>query len=216
MMLLRHKLVTLSGLKPSKEESTALYKDLIVQYSKVFISVQTLVFDLAPYLGNLSECLGLKDVAPAELPASDLLAMFTSEAEAVGDDQVRKARVLLNKAKMESMLGHARTVADAERMLKQYLEFRTLDGKPEKGERKIADDFILLFDEVLEHSVGTEVRTDGHISELDLMRIGVLEYALAQSPYNFDIQMALVKIYDSHGLCVQFRQALEGIGIKGV
>ena len=28
--------------------------------------------------------------------------------------------------------------------------------------------------------------------------------------------MALVKIYDSHGLSMQFRQALDSIGIKGV
>ena len=36
-----------------------------------------------------------------------------------------------------------------EKLLKLYLEYAKLDGKPEKGERKIADDFILIFDEVL-------------------------------------------------------------------
>lgn len=48
------------------------------------------------------------------------------------------------------------------------------------------------------------------------MRIGVLEYALNLSPYNFDIQLALVRIYDSHGLSLQFRDALQNMGIKGV
>ena len=67
------------------------------------------------------------------------------------------------------------------------MEFRKLDGKPEKGERKIADDFILLFDEVLKEEVQKEARDVGYVSEVDLLRIGVLEYALKQSPYNFDI-----------------------------
>ena len=103
---------------------------------------------------------------------------------------------------MSRMLGHASTKSDADKMLELYMEFRQLDGKPEKGERKIADDFILLFHEVFQSSAESENRTDGTISQVDLLRIGVLEYALSQSPYNFDIQMALVQIYDSQGLCV--------------
>ena len=106
---------------------------------------------------------------------------------------------------MSRMLGHASTKGDADKMLELYMEFKQLDGKPEKGERKIADDFILLFDEILESLVQQENRGDSSISQLDLFRIAVLEYALTQSPYNFDIQMDLVRIFDSQGLCVQFR-----------
>ena len=51
---------------------------------------------------------------------------------------------------------------------------------------------------------------------MDLLRIGVLEHALAASPYNFDIQLALARIYDAHGLSIQYKQALEDLGIKGV
>lgn len=31
-----------------------------------------------------------------------------------------------------------------------YLEYAKLDGKPEKGERKIADDFVLILNEMVE------------------------------------------------------------------
>ena len=30
-----------------------------------------------------------------------------------------------------------------------YITYSKLDGKPEKGERKMADDFVLIMDEVL-------------------------------------------------------------------
>lgn len=150
-------------------------------------------------------------------PEIPVLAIFDTQASVAADDSVRRARVLLNKFKLQRMMCLCKNNRSfAEMLLKQYMEFRKLDGKPEKGERKIADDFILLFDEVLKEEVQKEARDVGYVSEVDLLRIGVLEYALKQSPYNFDIQMALVQVYDSNGLCVQFREALDGIGIKGV
>lgn len=86
-------------------------------------------------------------MAPAN---NEIFTMFEAEAGAVGEDLVRKSRILLNKAKLERMMGWMRSVKPhGERLLLQYYEFSKLDGKPEKGERKIADDFILLFDEVL-------------------------------------------------------------------
>jgi len=86
------------------------------------------------------------------------------------------------------MLGHIKGVQPhAEHLLLQYYEFSKLDGKPEKGERKIADDFILLFDEVLQEVSQQESRHSALCSQIDLYRTSVLEYALSQSPYNFDI-----------------------------
>ena len=55
-MLLRHKVLALTHSEHSKEQTAPLFRDLIKQYSTVFISVATLVFDLAPYVGYLSEC----------------------------------------------------------------------------------------------------------------------------------------------------------------
>ena len=44
----------------------------------------------------------------------------------------------------------------------------------------------------------------------------MLENALSASPYNFDIVLALARIYDTHGLSISYKQALEALGIKGV
>lgn len=68
-----------------------------------------------------------------------------------------------------------------------YLEYAKLDGKPEKGERKIADDFVLILSEVIEDAVAKENRNEPACSQLDIFRMGILEYALSASPYNFDI-----------------------------
>jgi len=98
-MLLRHKLIAFLGLKPSQEETGPLFRDLIVQYCLLFITTQTLVFDLAPYLHYLPEC--LQGRAPgATAVNADLVHMFDVEAAASGDNLVRKARILLNKAKL--------------------------------------------------------------------------------------------------------------------
>ena len=67
------------------------------------------------------------------------------------EDQIKKSRILLNKAKLESMLGRLNGAdpATTQTLLGHYVEFAKLDGKPEKGERKFADDFVLILDEVL-------------------------------------------------------------------
>lgn len=62
-----------------------------------------------------------------------------------------------------------------------YLAFSELDGKPEKGERKIADDIVLLINDLLLPYYYNKV------DYLVLYRMGLLEYALELSPYNFDI-----------------------------
>ena len=56
-----------------------------------------------------------------------------------------------------------------------------VDSKPEKGERKIADDLVLVINELLEPLY------QGHIDSTLLYRIGLLEYGMERSPYNFDI-----------------------------
>jgi len=59
------------------------------------------------------------------------------------------------------------------------VEYASLDGKPEKGERKIADDFILLINEVAGMRCPEEM----------LYLVSLNEHALHLSPYNFDINM---------------------------
>lgn len=61
----------------------------------------------------------------------------------------------------------------------EYFDAILLDGKPEKGERKLADDYILMINELL--------ADDNEITANALYRIALMEYAMELSPYNFDI-----------------------------
>lgn len=88
-----------------------------------------------------------------------------------------------------------------------YLE---LDGKPEKGERKVADDMILLINDILVPFGNKD------IDQTVLYRLGMMEYSMEQSPYNFDIQLALLQLYDKRGLSISFNEALQNLGLKGV
>ena len=46
--------------------------------------------------------------------------------------------------------------------------------------------------------------------------IGLLEFSLEQSPYNYDIQLALLRLYDSFGSSVSFSFGLANLTLKGV
>ena len=52
--------------------------------------------------------------------------------------------------------------------------------KPEKGERKLADDLVILIDELMEAQPLDDPKSL-------MYRIGLMEYAMERSPYNFDI-----------------------------
>jgi len=62
-----------------------------------------------------------------------------------------------------------------------YLKFIALDGKPEKGERKIADDCVLMIYEVWEQEHNAAMfkteDTEGVTSHQPLFLAGLLEYA---------------------------------------
>lgn len=61
-----------------------------------------------------------------------------------------------------------------------YFSAIDLDGKPEKGERKLADDFVVLINEICAEN---KALTDSWRIQL----VSLNEYALHLSPYNFDI-----------------------------
>ena len=89
-MLLRHKTLALAIGPVSKEQSGPLFNELIIKYSKIFVSVSTLVFDLAPYLQYLPECEIGADATSEEEYKSELLSMFDEEVAGVAaEDKVR-------------------------------------------------------------------------------------------------------------------------------
>ena len=72
-----------------------------------------------------------------------------------------------------------------------------MDGKPEKGERKLADDYIILINEIY-----LEKNNKSESDRLQLISLN--EFALKLSPYNFDIQMSQATHYDAIGMSVSF------------
>jgi hypothetical protein len=78
-LLLRHKLIVLGGLDLTRQETKVLFGDLIVKYARIFLTTQTLVFDLAPFLQYLPECGSAEE-------QSEVLSMFDAEIEQAGED----------------------------------------------------------------------------------------------------------------------------------
>ena len=87
-----------------------------------------------------------------------------------------------------------------------YLQALELDSKPEKGERKIADDWIILINEQSPRDTFQQL----------LYLASLNETALQLSPDNFDIQMWQVKIYDQLGMSISFLSAYYEINLKSV
>lgn len=61
-------------------QSGPLFRNLILKYTKIFLATQTLVFDLAPYLGYLPECNSQENVE------SEIVDLFDHESAVVTDD----------------------------------------------------------------------------------------------------------------------------------
>lgn len=96
-------------------------------------------------------------------------------------DPLRHARAVITLFKVKKVFGLIENDLETVKMMSsEYFRILELDSKPEKGERKLADDLVILISEVLET----------HSKEIDsvvLYKIGLLEFALEKSPYNFDI-----------------------------
>lgn len=88
-------------------------------------------------------------------------------------------------------------------MFAKYLEYCELDKKPEKGERKFADDIILLIAQILEDNI-IKINNSKKSFKYDLLKICLLEHAYDLSNYNYDILIYLLKSYNRLGLCTSF------------
>ena len=96
-----------------------------------------------------------------------------------------------------------------------------LDDKPEKGERKLADEQVLLIADIIDNYIDNEEEKEGEEvadakRKLDFFKVCLLERAYESSCYNFDIQLALLKSFDRLGWSASFSESFENLGIKGV
>jgi hypothetical protein len=103
-----------------------------------------LCFDIAPYFIYLSDDAKKEVIAHFE-------TLYATRVE-----PARKCRAQLNLEKLTHALelinkpGYLTHKEQIMKLQKFYLQFISLDGKPAKGERKIADDFVILIHEILE------------------------------------------------------------------
>ena len=113
----------------------------------------------------------------------------------------------------------------------QYFEFAALDDKPEKGERKMADEQALLVAEILENYIVSTLNksralkmafgqkdseSEQETLHLDLFKVCFLELAYEQSCYNFDIQLLILKSFDRLGFSASYSEVYDTLGLKGV
>jgi len=159
-----------------------------------------MIFDLQPFIPILSD-----------ETRREIVEALKIKLESI-QDPVRKSRAIIGILKVEKVFGilSKNPLKATSEMHREYLRILEHDSKPEKGERKIADDLVILINEVLEPLFKSE------IDNLTLYRIGLMEYALERSPYNFDIQLQLVKLYDQLGLSPSFQQGITNLNLKGV
>lgn len=155
---------------------------LVEEYCGMFRQVQSLTFDLGPYLFYLSDYNPSKDSKPqaGKSEPSKLLQAFIDD-HAQQEDPMRKVRIALNHLKLAMLLNNVHNRDELVQQLQnEYFDAILMDGKPEKGERKLADDYILMINELLDED-SDQVNTNA------LYRIAIMEFAMELSPYNFDI-----------------------------
>ena len=96
---------------------------------------------------------------------------------------------------------------EADPLLDEYQACVEHESEPEKGERLVADDYVILAAERLELD-----QTEAS----DSKSIDVLRAALDKSPYNFDLNMKLAWLYERWGMVDAFKENYEKLNMKGV
>lgn len=102
-----------------------------------------MVFDLYPFIPMLNEQI-----------RHDILDTLREYSLQVENPQ-RNARCIINLHKLKKVFGFFGEDQEskmwlATQMQQEYFRFAQLDGKPEKGERKMGDDSVIVLNEILE------------------------------------------------------------------
>ena len=111
------------------------FRNQVTLYAERYIELSSMVFDLYPFIPFLSE--------------EDKREIVVSlEAKVITEPQ-RVARSRLSIAKVKKVFGFLK-VEDVKGLHEEYLRALELDSKPEKGERKLADDWVIIINEILD------------------------------------------------------------------
>lgn len=205
-----HKFISLLGFEI--EGLSATIADLFLQYARAYVELPSCVTDLQMYIPYLSQ---------AQLQTiHEALRAYVEETKKEVPVRYVKARITVNKFAFVFRQAPHASIQELQDDLKQltmdYFEFVKADEKPEKGERKVADEQIVLIGDIIENFVSTSSEPREVLLYLQLYKICLLEYAYDQSCYNFDIQLSLAKCFDELGLSTSFNESYNTMDIKGV
>mmetsp|Transcript_8641 Transcript_8641/g.14628 ORF Transcript_8641/g.14628 Transcript_8641/m.14628 type:complete len:524 (+) Transcript_8641:690-2261(+) len=210
-MYLLHKLMHVCG---CGRELNSELKNLFLTYARAYIELTSVVTDLQMYVAYLSE-----------QQRKEIMESLQNQIDTKPNySEARKAKAHINLNKLANIFrSEFHPSLDAFKahlgeLSQQFFAFLKLDDKPEKGERKFADEQALLIAEVVDMfilgSKGDLKQED--VSQLELFKICLLELAFEQSNYNFDIQLALMKSFERVGACTSYSESYDNLGIKGV
>lgn len=204
-----HKMLSLLNADPS---ITSRLSTLFNWYASSYIELPSMVSDLSLfslYLTSENKQTLLKVVLPQAL-----------ESKRGNQGRYSKAQIGFNKLKFilgfEAPQTFDELIAALKELVKQFHSGLAADEKPEKGERKLVDEQALLISDVVDQwLVGKPLNAD-ETKQLQLFKICLLEYNYEKSCYNFDVQLSLLKTFDTYGLSPSFIEAYDTMDIKGV
>lgn len=135
--------------------------------------------------------------------------------------KLRYHRKVVTVLKSKKMLGYYKyedgnefiKSQDCADIIAYYKDCLSIEVAPEKGERRVSDDYIYLIDEILSECVKD---TPNILNNVKLFRINLLEYCHQVSEHNFDIALRLTKLYQDLNMNEEFIKQLNYLNFKGI
>jgi hypothetical protein len=126
------------GIKKFVGKNTHAFRSLVVLHATRFIELSSMVFDLYPFIPFLSQ--------ETRQEILNELSAVVAQIE----DPMRHVRAMINLFKVQKVFGSLKFDVETIKSLhNEYMKAMELDGKPEKGERKLADDIVIVINEVI-------------------------------------------------------------------
>lgn len=216
-LYLAHRLV-IAGINYDTEKySKNLFHEISAVYAVRYLHLSSTVYDLKGYFVYLD----LSFIDSFTNHIDDLrskMELDESNKTVVSRYYMSKITIL----KFRKILGYFDTLTSIEflkspelnEMLQDYFELIKIEDVPNKGERRASDDYIFIMEEIFRNSV--QDPNTLILNATKLFRIGVLDYCLKQSIYNFDIALQLTRIYIDMNAHKQYSDKFAYLEFKGV
>ena len=216
-LYLAHRLV-IAGIQYDTENySKNVFHQICAVYALRYLHLSSTVYDLKGYFVYLD--LSFIDYFTNQIDElHSKMEIDESNKTVVSKYYMSKITVL----KFKKILGYFDSLTSIEflksqelnEMFQDYFEFIKIEETLNKGERRASDDYIFIMEENFRDSVQD---ANKHIlNAIKLFRIGLLDYCLKQSLYNFDIALQLTRLYIEMNAHKQFSDKFAYLELKGV